>query len=82
MIRRRVDEALRRARPDKLDDGTFCAEVPPLRGVLATGRTLEACREQLGEVVEEWGLVSVAQGLSEPAAGVGKAGRGRCDERD
>jgi predicted RNase H-like HicB family nuclease len=34
--------------------------------VLATGRTLEACREELGEVVEEWVLVRVAQGLSVP----------------
>ncbi len=66
MIRRYVDEALRRARYDKLDDGTFCAAVPSLRGVLATGRTLEACREELGEVVEEWVLVRVAQGLSVP----------------
>ena len=66
MIRRYVDEALHRARYDKLDDGSFCAEVPPLRGVLATGRTLEACREELGEVVEEWVLVRVAQGLSVP----------------
>ncbi len=66
MIRRYVDEALRRARYDKLDDRTFCAAVPSLRGVLATGRTLEACREELGEVVEEWVLVRVAQGLSVP----------------
>jgi len=48
------------------DDGTFWAEVPPLRGVLATGRRLEACREELGEVVEEWVLVRLAQGLSVP----------------
>ena len=66
MIRRYVDEALRRARYDKLADGTFCAAVPSLPGVLATGRTLEACREELGEVVEEWVLVRVAQGLSVP----------------
>ena len=82
MIRRYVDHALRRARYEKLEDGTFCAEVPPLRGVLATGRNLGACREQLGEVVEEWVLVRVAQGLGVPAAGVGNARRGRCDERD
>ena len=66
MIRRYVDEALRRARYDTLDDGGFCGEVPPLRGVRATGRTLEACREELGEVVEECVLVRVAQGLGVP----------------
>ena len=66
MIRRYVDEALRRARYDKLADRTYYGEVPSLRGVVATGRTLEACREELGEVVEEWVLARVAQGLSVP----------------
>lgn len=67
MIREYVDEALRRAHYDKLDDGTFCAEVADLQGVLATGATLEACRDQLAEVVEEWVLVRVARGLAVPA---------------
>ena len=39
MIRRYVDEALRLARHDKLDDGSFCAEVPRLRGVIAVAPT-------------------------------------------
>jgi predicted RNase H-like HicB family nuclease len=69
MIRQYVDEALKRARYDKLDDGTFCAEVPRLRGVLATGETLEECRNQLAEVVEEWVLIRVARGLAIPSLG-------------
>ncbi|MBI2554782.1 MAG: type II toxin-antitoxin system HicB family antitoxin [Candidatus Rokubacteria bacterium] len=64
MIRQYVEEALKRARYDKLEDGIFCAEVP--RGVLATGETLEECRNQLAEVVEEWVLIRVARGLSVP----------------
>ncbi len=64
MIRQYVEEALRRACYDKLEDGTFCAEVPRVRGVLATGETLEECRSQLAEVVEEWVL-------SRPAGTVG-----------
>jgi predicted RNase H-like HicB family nuclease len=67
MIRQYVDRALRRARYDKLDDGTYCAEVSELQGVLATGMTLEDCRDQLAEVVEEWVLVRVSQGLEVPA---------------
>jgi predicted RNase H-like HicB family nuclease len=66
VIRQYVDEALRRAHYDKLEDGTFCAEVPDLRGVLATGSTVEECRDQLAEVVEEWVLVRVARGLEVP----------------
>lgn len=71
MIRQYVEEALRRARYDKLEDGTFCARVPRLRGVLAIGETLEECRNQLAEVVEEWVLVRVAKRL--PIRPLGKA---------
>jgi predicted RNase H-like HicB family nuclease len=49
------------------DDGTFCATVEGLRGVIATGTSLEACRDQLAEVVEAWVLVRVARGLRVPA---------------
>jgi len=69
MIRQYVEEALKRARYDKLDDGIFCAEVSRLRGVLATGETLEECRNQLAEVVEEWVLIRVAKGLAVPPLG-------------
>ncbi|MCG8556696.1 MAG: type II toxin-antitoxin system HicB family antitoxin [Proteobacteria bacterium] len=71
MIRGYLDEALRRATYDKLEDGTFVSEVPDLQGVLAHGATLEACREQLAEVIEEWILVRVARGLAiPPLAGI------------
>lgn len=66
MIRPYVEEALRHARYDKLEDGPLYGEVPRLRGVLATGETLEECRNQLGEVVEEWVLIRVARSLPVP----------------
>jgi predicted RNase H-like HicB family nuclease len=69
MIREYVETALRKARYEKLRDGTFYGEVPRLRGVLATGASLETCRDQLAEVVEEWVLVRVARGLSVPPLG-------------
>jgi len=69
MIRRYLDAALDRARYTELEDGGYCVEVRGLRGVVATGRTLEICREQLQEVVEEWVLVRVARGLDVPALG-------------
>ena len=69
MIRQYVEEALKRARYDKLEDGIFCAEVPRLRGVLATGTSLEECRNLLAEVVEEWVLIRVAKGLGVPHLG-------------
>lgn len=69
MIRQYVDEALRSGRYDKLEDGTFYGEVPRLRGVLATAETLEECRSQLAEVVEEWVLIRVARRLPVPRLG-------------
>lgn len=69
MITNYIDRALRRAQYKKLDDGEFCSTVTGLRGVIATGRTLEECRDQLSEVIEEWVLVRVAQGLSVPRLG-------------
>lgn len=69
MIRQYVEAALRGARYDKLEDGTYYGEVPRLRGVLAVGTTLEECRNQLAEVVEEWVLVRVARRLAVPPLG-------------
>jgi len=67
MIRSYIDRALHRATYDRLKDGTFAGEVPGLQGVLARAATLEACREQLSEVIEEWVLVRVSRGLPIPA---------------
>lgn len=69
MIRDYLDEALNRAKYTQLGDGTYAAEVKGLKGVIATGRSLESCRAQLQEVVEEWILVRVARGLGIPALG-------------
>jgi predicted RNase H-like HicB family nuclease len=42
------------------DDGSFFAGIPPIPGVWANAKTLEACREELESVLEGWVLVSVA----------------------
>ena len=67
MITRYVARALGRAQYRLLDDGSFAATVRGLRGLIATGVTLEACRDELSEVVEEWVLVRVAKGLAIPS---------------
>jgi len=69
LISRYLNEALRRARCRPLREGGYCATVPGLRGVIAHGRTVKSCRAQLAEVVEEWVLVRVAQGLAVPRLG-------------
>jgi predicted RNase H-like HicB family nuclease len=69
MISQYVTQALARAQYRLLEDGTFAATVRGLRGVIATGATLEVCRRELAEVIEEWVLVRVARGLPVPALG-------------
>lgn len=69
MIIQYVTTALERAHYRLVDDGTFAATVRGLRGVVATGTGLEACRRDLAEVVEEWVLIRVARGLVVPRLG-------------
>jgi predicted RNase H-like HicB family nuclease len=69
MISQYVTQALARAQYRLLEDGTFAATVRGLKGVIATGATLEVCRRELAEIIEEWVLVRVARGLPVPALG-------------
>lgn len=66
MISEYVECGLRKARYDMLEDGSSVAEVPGLGGVIATAKTIEMCRAQLAEVIEEWVLIRVARGLKVP----------------
>jgi predicted RNase H-like HicB family nuclease len=53
-----IRAAMHRARYEiLLDDGTFYGEIPGFDGVYANADTLEACREELREVLEEWILL-------------------------
>ena len=42
------------AKYDTLEDGSYVATVPGLQGVIAIGDSLEECRSDLIEVIEEW----------------------------
>jgi len=49
-----------------LDDGTFYGEIPGFDGVYANADTLESCREELEEVLEEWILLRISRNLPLP----------------
>jgi predicted RNase H-like HicB family nuclease len=60
MLTHYIQAALRRAKYRILDDdGSFFGEIPGLQGVYANAATLEACREQLQEVLEGWILLGL-----------------------
>ena len=67
MLTRYIQGAMYRARYEiLLDDGTFYGEIPGFDGVYANADTLEACREELQEILEEWMLLRVSLHLSLP----------------
>jgi predicted RNase H-like HicB family nuclease len=67
MLLEYLQAALRHARYEILpDDGTYYGEVPECLGVYANADTLEGCREELQEVLEEWVLFRVHRNLALP----------------
>lgn len=51
------------------DPEPFYGSVPGIRGVWATGKTLEDCRRNLSTALEDWVLFSVARGAEIPPIG-------------
>jgi predicted RNase H-like HicB family nuclease len=54
MLTAYISAAMARARYKIIDDGSYFGEIPGLRGVWANAKTLEACRHELQEVLEDW----------------------------
>lgn len=48
------------------EDKIFYGEIPGVRGVYATGETLEECRDELESVLEGWILLGVRLGHALP----------------
>jgi predicted RNase H-like HicB family nuclease len=68
MLTEYIRAALHRAHYEILtDDGTFYAEIPGLDGVYANAKTLEDCREELADVLEERILFRLSRNLPLPA---------------
>lgn len=49
-----IQGALEDAEYKRLANGTWFAEIPGFKGVWANGKTVEECRKELVEVLEEW----------------------------
>lgn len=62
MITTYIIKNLNRARYKILEDGIYFGEILELKGVWASGKTLEKCRETLREVLEEWLILKLRDG--------------------
>jgi predicted RNase H-like HicB family nuclease len=67
MLMNYIKAAMHHARYEILPgDGTYYGEISECNGVYANADNLEACREQLQEVLEDWILFRIYKNLSIP----------------
>ena len=59
MLTEYIQAALRKANYKKLDDDSWFAEIPGFQGVWANEKTVEECRYELCEVIEEWLMLKI-----------------------
>lgn len=59
MLTEYIQMALRRSVYKQLEDETWFAEIPGFEGVWANANSVEACRAELSEVLEEWLLLKI-----------------------
>ena len=77
MLTAYITAAMARARYKIIEDGTYFGEIPGLPGVWANAKTLEACRDELQEVLEDWLVVKLRDGDDIPAIGRSRLSQGR-----
>ncbi|MBF0229074.1 MAG: type II toxin-antitoxin system HicB family antitoxin [Desulfamplus sp.] len=54
-----IQKALFNAEYDKLEDGTFYGRIPSCKGVVAFGKTLRECEDELQATLEDWILIGL-----------------------
>ena len=57
-----VEKVMAQAVYDKLEDGTFAGRIPPCKGVVAFGKTLRKCEDELHSTLEDWILLGLKLG--------------------
>jgi predicted RNase H-like HicB family nuclease len=64
-----VEQVMAQAVYDKLEDGSFSGRIPPCKGVVAFGKTLRECEDELHSTLEDWILVGLKLGHPLPVVG-------------
>jgi len=67
MLKEYINAAMKSAKYEILsDDKTYYGEIPGFDGVYSNAKTLEGCREELEEVLEEWIFFKISKGAKLP----------------
>jgi predicted RNase H-like HicB family nuclease len=54
-----IAAAMKRAKYELLEDGTFFGRIPGFKGVWGNAKTLEDCRRELQETLEGWLILGI-----------------------
>ena len=60
MLTRYIQAAMKHAQYEILEGKTFYGSIPGFQGVWANEATLETCRQELQEALEDWILLTVS----------------------
>ena len=67
MFQEFVNRFLEKAKYEIIENGkTYYGEIPKLRGIWATGKNLEECRNNLLDVLEGWVILRLQKNLPVP----------------
>jgi predicted RNase H-like HicB family nuclease len=69
MLTSYIHEAMRLAKYEILEDGTYYGEIPGFQGVWANADLLDACREELQSALEDWLILGLRMGHALPVVG-------------
>ena len=64
-----IHNAMRLAKYEILEDGNYYGEIPGFDGVWAQADNLEACRDELQSVLEDWLILGLRMGHKLPVVG-------------
>ncbi|OGN29812.1 MAG: antitoxin HicB [Candidatus Yanofskybacteria bacterium RIFCSPLOWO2_01_FULL_49_25] len=57
-----IENKMNQAKYKLLKDGSYFGSIPGLKGVWADAKTLEKCRAELQEVLEDWLVLKLRSG--------------------
>ena len=66
MLTQYIQQALRHAKYELMENGQFFGRIPECQGLWAEAKTLEECREELQSTLEDWLLLGLQMGHSLP----------------
>lgn len=66
MLTQYIQNAMKHAKYEITEKKRFFGSIPEFQGVWSEAKTLEKCREELEEVLEEWIILSLKRGEDLP----------------